>query len=80
MRPDATAAGGSRFLDIMAQTPTAREAIGLQELARQLRDSAAQTNDENYVRLFLAAAKALEDRAHAAPPAFREQERRTGRF
>ena len=59
--------GGGRYLGIMGQIPTAREAIGLTELARRLRASAAQTDDENYVGLFLSAAMALEARALRAP-------------
>ncbi|MES2293696.1 MAG: hypothetical protein V4527_10410 [Pseudomonadota bacterium] len=34
-------------------------------MARQFRQSASQTTDENYTGMFLAAAKALEDRACA---------------
>jgi hypothetical protein len=59
----------------MGKAPTSREAIGLQELARQLRASAAQTNDANYIKLFLAAAAALETRAKAAPSQFMERQR-----
>ncbi len=63
----------------METKPTPRQAIGLQELARQLRASAAQTDDASYVRLFLAAAQALEERAGAARPDFLERERRASR-
>jgi hypothetical protein len=62
----------------MAKDPTAREAIGLHKLARQLRASAAETNDANFVGLFLSAAMALEARADKAPPLM-EHNRRTSR-
>jgi hypothetical protein len=52
----------------MEQIPTAREAIGLQELAQMLRTSAADTNNQDYIGLFLSAATALEARAKAAVP------------
>jgi hypothetical protein len=50
----------------MGKIPTPREAIGLQELARQLRVSAADTNNLEYIGLFLSAALALEARARGA--------------
>jgi uncharacterized MAPEG superfamily protein len=50
----------------MRQVPTPRETIGLQELARQLRASAADTNNLEYIGLFLSAALALEARANGA--------------
>ena len=62
--------GAGRYLSIMGKRPTAREAIELTQLAHQLRVSAAQTNDENYVALFLSAALALEARALLAPSLF----------
>ena len=39
------------------------DAAKLVELARQLRQSASETNDDAYVDLFLSAAEALEARA-----------------
>jgi hypothetical protein len=59
----------------MGQIPTSREAIGLQELARQLRVSAADTNNLEYVGLFLSAAMALEARAQGAQPDMTEFDR-----
>jgi hypothetical protein len=52
----------------MEQIPTAREAIGLKELAHMLRDSAADTKNQDYISMFLSAATALEARAKAAIP------------
>lgn len=52
----------------MGQTPTPRQAIGLQQLARQLRASVADTSNLEYVGLFLSAALALEARARCAAP------------
>jgi hypothetical protein len=52
----------------MEQIPTAREAIGLQELAHMLRASAADTGNQDYIGLFLNAALALEARARSATP------------
>jgi hypothetical protein len=40
-----------------------QDATNLLELARQLRQSASETADEDYVGLFLCAAEALEARA-----------------
>jgi hypothetical protein len=68
----------ARFL-AMGETPTSREAIGLEELARQLRASASQTDDPDYIQLFLAAAEALEVRAMAVPSQFIERQRHAGR-
>ena len=59
----------------MGQTPTKREAIGLRELASQLRASAADTNNLEYVGLFLSAALALEARAQGAEPDMMEYDR-----
>ena len=70
---------GFRFLCIMGQIPTAREAIGLNELAQLLRHSAAETDDENYIGLFLSAAMALEARALASSTPFSELSRHMSR-
>ena len=59
----------------MGQIPTKREAIGLRELAAQLRISAADTNNLDYVGLFLSAALALEARAQGAQPDMIEHDR-----
>jgi len=40
-----------------------QSAANLLKMARQFRQSASQTTDENYTGMFLRAAKALEDRA-----------------
>jgi hypothetical protein len=64
---------GSRYPGIMGKIPSARDAIGLHELAALLRRSAAETGDQNYVGLFLTAAMALEARAAAAPSAYSER-------
>ncbi len=71
--------GRGRYPGIMGRKPTAQEAIGLTELARQLRASAAQTNDQNYVSLFLTAAMALEARALAAPSQNMQRKRHADR-
>jgi hypothetical protein len=63
----------------MGQIPTPREAIGLQELARQLRASAADTTNLEYVGLFLSAALALEARARGARPDMAEFDRHLAR-
>jgi hypothetical protein len=48
----------------MGQYPTAEQASNLLSLALQLRQSAFDTDDENYIELFLSAALALEARAY----------------
>ncbi len=45
------------------ETPTAHEARDLKDLALQLRLSASETEDQDYIGLFLCAAIALETRA-----------------
>ncbi len=59
----------------MRKTPTKREAIGLRQLAAQLRASAADTNNLEYVGLFLSAALGLEARAGGAKPDMLEHDR-----
>ncbi len=59
----------------MGHTPSEREAIGLRELAAQLRVSAADTNNLEYVGLFLSATLALEARANGAQPDMIEHDR-----
>jgi len=46
----------------MGNPAKAQNATNLLELARQLRQSASETADENYIGLFLCAAEALEAR------------------
>jgi hypothetical protein len=48
----------------MEQNPTSEQAANLLSLALQLRQSAFETNDEEYIALFLSAALALEARAY----------------
>lgn len=45
------------------ETPTAHNEKNLREMALQLRISASQTADDNYIALFLCAAISLEARA-----------------
>ena len=59
----------------LAMGPSKREAIGLRALAAQLRASAADTNNLDYVGLFLSAALALEARADGAQPDMIEYDR-----
>ena len=63
----------------MGHIPTYREAIGLQELARRLRASAADTNNLDYVGLFLSAALALEACARGAAADMPEHDRHMSR-
>jgi hypothetical protein len=67
--------GGIAVFLSMEQIPTELEAIGLRELAAQLRASAADTNNSEYVELFLKAAMALEKRACGAAPEMMEHDR-----
>ena len=63
----------------MGNTASKREAIGLRELAAQLRASAADTHNLDYVGLFLSAALALEARANGAQPDMIEYDRHFSR-
>lgn len=60
---------------IMDKVPTSHDVIGLKNLARRLRASAADTNNMNYIGLFLSAAMALEARASGAGPDMAEFDR-----